>query len=199
MVDPSCCVLSPRGPPRQAGNSRTTTTRTTAFYGATTAHDLGAPNGNARVSFKCHRSIQAKMRSGNSLSWVLALFGVAVLIGLIALTSILVPPAASAEGRNAFFGGAMQVSSTLLVAVFIVAARVLSEVRDKMERAKQLKRLVANILLVFVGLMIGAFGLLSPSSTGVTNLVFSLFLTWFVALFLMFQGLAADSGRPVEN
>jgi len=130
------------------------------------------------------------MLSGKRLIGLLTLFVVLLVIALLTVAAIAATIVAAPETRNGFFGAAMDVSAALVIAVFFVAARVLSGVRDEKARRTQLLFLSANILLVFVGLMIAAFGLLSPGA-GMTSLVFSLFLTWLLALFLMLTGLAS--------
>ncbi len=114
------------------------------------------------------------------------LFGALVFASIIALSA----PGFPAETLQAFFGIAIQLNASLLIAVFVVASFLLPRLREGPREWYGLL-LTLDAMNLFVGLLASTVGYVLPSiaSSNARSLTLLVLVGWFLGLFLLTDGI----------
>lgn len=111
----------------------------------------------------------------------------AILIGLLAA---LLAAGASAATLQNFFGLAIQVDASFLLAVFVYASFLLPRLKER-AKASYGFELTVDAVIFFLGIMAGTLGFIRPelavaNAFGLTVLVV---MTWFLGLTILVDGI----------
>jgi len=137
-----------------------------------------------------HDSMDRAVRWVASVGYWGAITCMALLAILIGYLAAAIAPGASATTLQNFFGLAIQVDASFLVAVFVVASFLLPMLPDRARKSYGFF-LALDTVILFLGLMIGTLAFIRPelATNNAFGLTFSVVIMWFLGLFILVDGI----------